>query len=50
MKKLIDDFNKFFKGNANIIIKNDELEITVGTLTMVISLPEMTVGYNKPKV
>lgn len=49
-KDLIDDFNKFFEGKAKAVIVNGGLEITIGSLTMLISLPEYVGGRNDPIV
>jgi hypothetical protein len=50
-KDLIDDFNKFFKGKAKAIVVNGGLEITIGSKTAIISLPEVpriVGGRNNP--
>ena len=36
---LLDTFNSFFEGDAEIIITDNKMEITVGSRTIVISLP-----------
>ena len=41
MQKLIDDFNKVFEGTAKAEIVNDELEITIGSVTASIQLPSI---------
>lgn len=46
MQKLLDDFNRFFKEQANAVIVNGRLQITINSITMVISLPEYTGGRN----
>jgi hypothetical protein len=40
-KDLIDDFNKFFEGQAKVVIVNGGLEITIGSKTAILSLPEL---------
>ena len=44
MKKLIDEFNDFFKHDAKVVIKGNELHITIGGRTMSIRLPFMVGG------
>ena len=41
MQELIDKFNECFNGDAIAEIKDDRLEITVGTVTQIISLPSV---------
>ena len=41
MEDLINEFNEFFKGRASIIIVGDQLEITIGSQTLIISLPKI---------
>lgn len=36
---IIDEFNRFFKGEAHIEVINNQLEITIGSQTLVVSLP-----------
>jgi len=43
MEKLIEDFNQYFSGDAYAEIKNNQLEITIGSRTMVISMPSCVV-------
>lgn len=38
-KNLLEEFNSFFEGDAEIIITDSKMEITVGSRTLVISLP-----------
>lgn len=50
-KDLIDESNKFFKGKAKAIVVNGGLEITIGSKTAIISLPEVpriVGGRNNP--
>ena len=47
MERLLDRFNSFFKGSAEAKITNDRLEITIGSQTLVISLPEVIGGQSK---
>ena len=44
--KLLEEFNAFFKGSAEVKIKDGRLEITIGTRTMLISLPEAIGGQS----
>lgn len=43
---LLEEFNRFFQGNAKAVIKEDRLEITIGTRTMIISLPVVIGGQS----
>ncbi len=47
MEKLIDTFNSFFKGSAKATITGNRLEITIGSQTLIISLPEIVGGQSK---
>jgi hypothetical protein len=49
MKKLLTEFNSFFKGQAKAAIKGDSLEITIDSRTLIISLPEVIGGQSNPK-
>ena len=52
MRKLIKDFNKFFKGHARMAVVNGGLEITIGSKTAIFSLPEtprIVGGRNDPR-
>ncbi len=44
MKELIDRFNSFFKGSAEARIIKGSLEITIGSRTLIISLPQIIGG------
>jgi len=48
MDKLIEEFNEFFKNEAKIIIVDNDLEITIGSKTVIFSLPELTGGRTEP--
>lgn len=53
MQDLIEGFNRFFEGTAKAVIVDGHMEITIGSLTAVFSLPEMPKivgGRNEPKV
>ncbi len=50
MEELLKQFNDFFGETASAAIVNGRLEITIGSLTMIISLPEHVGGRNDPKV
>lgn len=41
MQKLLDDFNGFFAGSARVVIADDRMEITIGSQTLIISLPQI---------
>ncbi len=41
MENLLDKFNSFFKGTASLVIKDDELKITIGSQTLTVSLPQI---------
>lgn len=41
IKSLIDMFNKFFDGSAEIKINGSNLEITINHATLIVSLPEI---------
>jgi len=45
MKNLLDTFNSFFKGSAEAKIIGNRLEITIGSQTLVISLPIILDGH-----
>ena len=47
MTRLLDQFNRFFKGSAHVVVRDEVLEITVGTQTLRIALPEVTGGESK---
>ena len=38
---LIEEFNSFFKGRAEIVINGDRLEITINGATLIISFPKV---------
>ena len=43
-KSLLEEFNEFFKGSAEIKTSDGRLEITVGSQTLIVSLPEIIGG------
>jgi len=43
---LLEEFNSFFKGSAEAIINGNRLEITIGSQTLIISLPEVIGGQS----
>jgi hypothetical protein len=47
MKKLIEQFNDFFGKNAHIVVKNNNMTITIGNKAMEIGLPTMAGGSSK---
>ena len=42
MEKLIEQFNNFFGKDANIVVKNNYMTITIGNQAMEIALPTMS--------
>ncbi len=46
IRNLLDEFNSFFKGSAEAVIIGNRLEITIGSQTLLISLPEVTGGQS----
>jgi alanine-alpha-ketoisovalerate/valine-pyruvate aminotransferase len=48
MNKLIEELNEFFRNEAKIILVDDNIEITVGSKTVILSLPEIVGGRNEP--
>ncbi len=46
MKELIEEFNQFFVGEAEAVIKEGRVEITIGTRTLIISLPTIIGGQS----
>jgi hypothetical protein len=48
MENLIEQFNSFFKGVAEVRINRGVLEIAIGIKTLLISLPEIIGGQNEP--
>ena len=47
MENMLKQFNSFFKGSAEIKINGNRLEITIGSQTLIISLPEVIGGQSK---
>lgn len=43
---LIEEFNKFFAGSAEAKISKGRLEITIGSQTLIIALPEIIGGQS----
>ena len=41
MGELLKEFNRFFEGDVKIALSNNRLEITVGSRTLILSLPEI---------
>jgi hypothetical protein len=41
---LLVEFNRFFEGSAEVVIVGNRLEITIGSQTLVIALPQI-VGF-----
>lgn len=44
--EFIEQFNEFFKGKAEIKITNEQLEIKIGTLIAIFTLPELIKACN----
>ena len=40
-RSLLEEFNSFFKGKAQALINGNRLEITIGSQTLIVSLPEI---------
>ena len=49
MNKLIKEFNTFFNGSAEIVVREDRLEITIDSQTLILSLPEVIGGQSNPR-
>ena len=47
MEKLIEQFNDFFGEDAQIVVKNNNMTITIGNKAMEIVLPTMAGGSSK---
>ena len=39
MSDLVEEFNKYFKGDAIVAISDNELKITIGSRTLIVSSP-----------
>ncbi len=48
MQNIINKFNSFFGETAKAEIKNNSLEISIGSRTLVIRLPYVAGGKGKP--
>jgi alanine-alpha-ketoisovalerate/valine-pyruvate aminotransferase len=48
MNKLIDRLNEFFRGDAKIVLEDERIQITIGSKTAILSLPELIGGQNEP--
>lgn len=46
VKGLLERFNSFFEGSAEIKINGNRLEITINHATLIISLPEVIGGQS----
>lgn len=40
-RSLLEEFNSFFKGSAEVVVNGNRLEITINNMTLMISLPEI---------
>ena len=49
MNNLLDQFNSFFKGSAKAVVNGKRLEITIGSQTLIISLPDIVGAQSKGK-
>ena len=47
METIIEQFNTFFGKNAHIVVKNNNMTITIGSKAMEITLPTMAGGSSK---
>ena len=45
VENVLDSFNSFFKGTAEVVINKGRLEITIGSQTLLISLPQIVGGW-----
>ena len=45
-RNLLDRFNSFFEGSAEIKINGSNLEITINHATLIIPLPEVIGGHS----
>jgi hypothetical protein len=41
LEQLVNEFNRFFEGSAEVRIAKGRLEITIGSQTLIMSLPEI---------
>ena len=46
IEKLLEIFNSFFGESAKAVINNNRLEITIGSQTLIISLPKVIGGQS----
>ena len=46
LDNLLEEFNSFFIGNAEAKINGNRLEITIGSQTLLISLPKVVGGQS----
>ena len=46
LEKILITFNSFFQWNAGAKIVGDRLEITIGSQTLIISLPDVVGGQS----
>jgi hypothetical protein len=46
---ILEEFNTCFKGTATAVIIGNQLQITIGNTTLVISLPEVIGEQSYPK-
>ena len=47
MDSLLEQFNSFFEGKAEAKISGARLEITIGSQTMIVSMPEVIGGHGR---
>ena len=47
--KLADTLNWFFEGVVEVNIGEDRLELTKGSTTLILTLPEVIGGWNEPQ-
>ena len=47
MEEIMKQFNDFFGENAHVVIKKNDIEITVGTKTLTIQLPTVVGGKSR---
>ena len=46
MEYLVNEFNRFFEGSANVKITEGWVEITIGSQTLIMSLPQIIGGQS----
>lgn len=47
MESVLEQFNSFFQGTASAVINDNKLEVTIGSQTLIIALPEVIGGQGQ---